>query len=66
MYSANLSWKSLKEILSSLTEQGLVDEMVLSRGKKRSRRRYDITSKGESVLRYYDEVSDLIEIEPSE
>ena len=66
MYSANLSWKSLKEILSSLTEQGLVDEMVLSRGKKRTRRRYDITSKGESVLRYYDEVSDLIEIEPSE
>jgi len=66
MYSANLSWKSLKEILGSLTEQGLVDEMVLSRGKKRTRRRYDITSKGESVLRYYDEVSDLIEIEPSE
>ncbi len=66
MYSANLSWKSLKEILGSLSEQGLVDEIVLSKGKKRTRRIYEITSKGESVLRYYNVVNDLIEIEPSD
>lgn len=65
MYSANLSWKSLKEILTSLTEQGLVDEIILKKGKKRARRRYKITSKGENVLKYYSVVSDLIEIEPS-
>ena len=65
MYSANLSWKSLKEILESLVSQGLVNEIVVSRSSKRAKKRYDITAKGENVLQYYNMVSDLIEIEPS-
>jgi predicted transcriptional regulator len=64
MYSANLSWKSLKEILESLVSQGLVEENVVSRSSKRAKKRYDITPKGENVLQYYNMVSDLIEIEP--
>ncbi len=64
MYSANLSWKSLKEILESLVSQGLVEESVVSRTSKRAKRRYGITPKGENVLQYYNMVSDLIEIEP--
>lgn len=64
MYSANLSWKSLKEILESLVSQGLIEENVVSRSSKRAKKRYDITSKGENVLQYYNMVSDLIEIEP--
>lgn len=65
MYSANLSWKSLKEILESLVSQELVDEVIVSRSSKRAKKRYEITPKGENVLQYYNMVSDLIEIEPS-
>ena len=62
MYSCNLSWKSLKEILDNLNEQGLLEENSVP-GKKRSKRNYEITSKGENVLKYYDMVSGLIEVE---
>ncbi len=65
MYSANLSWKSLKEILESLVEQGLIEEKVISRSSKRAKKRYQITVKGENVLQYYSMVSGLIEIEPA-
>jgi len=62
MYSCNLSWKSLKDILENLTEQNLLEETVIP-GKKRSKRQYDITAKGENVLKYYRMVSGLIEVE---
>jgi len=62
MYSCNLSWKSLKDILENLTEQNLLEETVIP-GKKRSKRQYDITAKGENVLQYYRMVSGLIEVE---
>jgi predicted transcriptional regulator len=66
MYSANLSWKSLKEIISSLVDQGLIYENIMNRGRKRTKRRYEITPKGENVLQYYNVVSDLIEIEATD
>ncbi len=65
MYGANLSWKSLKEILASLVAQGLVEEVVLRRGDKRTKKRYEITQKGENVLRYYNMVKGLIDVEPT-
>ena len=52
----------MKEILENLTEQSLLDETITP-GKKRSKRHYDITLKGENVLRYYRMVSGLIEVE---
>jgi predicted transcriptional regulator len=64
MYSANLSWKSLKEILESLVSQGLIEEELVGRSSKRAKKRYEITDKGENVLEYYNVVSGLIEIEP--
>ena len=63
MYSANLSWKSLKEIIKALTSQGLIEETIVSRGRKRSKKRYEITNKGENVLKYYSLVSGLIEVD---
>ena len=63
MYSCNLSWKSLKDILGNLTEQGLLDEEIIQ-GKKRSKKHYSITLKGENVLKYYRMVSGLIEVNP--
>jgi predicted transcriptional regulator len=65
MYSANLSWKSLKEILDSLVSQGLIEEELVGRSTKRAKKRYEITDKGENVLEYYNVVSGLIEIEPN-
>lgn len=62
MYNCNLSWKSLKEILENLCQQGLLEESV-TEGKKRSKRSYAITLKGENVLKYYRAVSGLIEVE---
>ena len=66
MYSANLSWKSLKEILDSLVSQGLIEEELVGRSSKRAKKRYRITAKGENVLEYYSVVSGLIEIEPNQ
>jgi len=65
MYSANLSWKSLKEILDSLVSQELIEEELVGRSSKRAKKRYMITEKGENVLEYYSVVSGLIEIEPN-
>ena len=65
MYSANLSWKSLKEILDSLVSQELIEEELVGRSSKRAKKRYMITEKGENVLQYYSVVSGLIEIEPN-
>lgn len=64
MYSCNLSWKSLKGILKNLTAQELLEEKVVE-GKKRSKKLYHITPKGENVLKYYRMVSGLIEVESS-
>ena len=52
MYSCNLSWKNLKDILANLSEQGLLDEEIIQ-SKKRSKKHYSITLKGENVLKYY-------------
>ena len=62
MYSCNLSWKSLKDILANLSEQGLLEEEIVP-GKKRSKKHYHITMKGENVLKYYRMVSGLIEVD---
>lgn len=62
MYNCNLSWKSLKDILENLIHQELLEETIIP-GKKRSKRQYGITYKGENVLKYYRMVSGLIEIE---
>ena len=47
MYGANLSWKLVQGILSSLVTQGLIDETDLSTSRdKRTNRTYHITKKG--------------------
>ena len=48
MYSANLSWKPLKETLTFLTEKGLIEVR-----KHRRSKRYYITPKGRRVLDYF-------------
>jgi len=63
MYAANLSWKTLNEILSALVSKGLIDEIDMSRSRdKRNSRSYKITKKGETIIRYYTNAERLIKI----
>ena len=62
MYAANMSWKPVQRMLSHLVEQGLLLE-VLNTGSKQSKRRYQITEKGESILDYFEKAKDIMPLE---
>jgi len=65
MYAANLSWKPLNQNLSSLVSNGFLRIQFIGEEDARSNRIYEITKKGENVLRYMSsekDVLDLIEI----
>jgi predicted transcriptional regulator len=62
MYAANMSWKPVQRILSHLVEQGLLEE-VLNIKSRQSKRRYQITEKGEQVLDYFEKAKDLLPLE---
>lgn len=56
MYEANLSWDHLHRILEPMLSQGLIAEIDTTserRRDKRTSKRYEITQKGENVLRYF-------------
>ena len=55
MSRANLSWQPLTRILSSMVNQGFVREIDVSDRKrdKRSTKVYEITMKGEEVVKYF-------------
>jgi len=63
MYSANLSWKPLRQILKNLVKQDLIEEEAFDEGDKRTKKIYRITEKGDNVLRYFNRAKDLMEIE---
>ncbi len=57
MYNANLSWRPLMRVLGSMIDKELVREIDVSAlGRKRDKRTtklYEITMKGEKVVRYF-------------
>ncbi len=57
MYGANISWQPLMKALGSMIKQGLVKEIEFKdTGRKRDKRTskvYEITMKGEQVVRYF-------------
>jgi predicted transcriptional regulator len=57
MYSTNLSWKPLMQVLDAMKKQGLI---TLERQKRHAA--YRITEKGMNVLNYFHEAMQLIEI----
>ena len=63
MYSANLSWKPLCSMLDSLVKQGLVEDIYNEEGDKRTKIHYQITEKGDNVLRYFNRAKDLLKVE---
>ena len=55
MYRGNMSWTHAKEILGSLTEEGLVVE-----GQVKKRSVYRITDRGRKALRLFRESKEMI------
>ncbi|HUV34152.1 MAG TPA: winged helix-turn-helix domain-containing protein [Candidatus Desulfaltia sp.] len=66
MYAANLSWRPLQEILRSLVGQGLIAEIDEEIKDKRTKVQFDLTMKGDNVVRYYSKAKSLIEIQRPE
>jgi len=62
MYASNLSWKRTMEMIYNLIAQGLVTEIIETRMGVKSRRRYNITEKGVSILEYFDKGRKLLQI----
>jgi predicted transcriptional regulator len=64
MFESNLSWKICNEVLDSLIEQGLVEaidmEKTWRKRDKRTHTKYIITSKGQSVLRYFQNINTMM------
>ncbi|MCW3992476.1 MAG: winged helix-turn-helix domain-containing protein [Candidatus Bathyarchaeota archaeon] len=66
LYQANLSWRTLQQILGSMVSRGLIREMeILSVRKqdKRTTRRYENTQKGENYIRHFKRAVDLFQFE---
>ena len=66
MYGANLSWKPLQGILKSLLNQGLLLEIDGDVKDKRTKVTYELTQKGENVIRYYSKAKSLVEVQSPE
>ncbi|KYH40858.1 MAG: putative transcriptional regulator [Candidatus Bathyarchaeota archaeon B26-2] len=58
MYRTNLSWTPLQEILESMVSQEIIKKIEVNK-----RKEYVITEKGLNVLRYFEEMMELIKIE---
>jgi predicted transcriptional regulator len=64
MYEANLSWTSLKDILSSLVSQDLVEEVDVTESRdKRTNKIYRVTEKGNHLIKYFHHAEQLLELE---
>ena len=66
MYGANLSWKLLQGVLNSMVEQDLIEEIDESESSdKRTSKVYQVTAKGDSVMRYFARAKEIIEVDYS-
>ncbi len=67
MYGSNLSWKLLQGVLNSMANQDLIEEIDMSTSRdKRTNTVSQITTKGDSVIRYFHRAKELIEVDESE
>ncbi|HUS78723.1 MAG TPA: winged helix-turn-helix domain-containing protein [Patescibacteria group bacterium] len=64
MYESNLSWKPLKRTLDSLIKQDLIQEYDPTHLRdKRTTACYELTQKGENVIKYFKRAEDLLQLE---
>jgi predicted transcriptional regulator len=60
MYAANISWNPVSKMLEDLVGRGLIS--VNTNGGNGSKRRYEITEKGISVVNYFEGGKEFVEI----
>jgi predicted transcriptional regulator len=64
MYGSNLSWTLLQGVLSSMVDQELITKMDKSVSRdKRTKVVYEITGKGDSVIKYFRHAKGLIDVD---
>lgn len=64
MYEANLSWKPLQKILQSMISQDLIVEIDARAEKdRRTSTVYEITQKGENIVKYFNKGKDYLKLE---
>ena len=61
MYAANMSWEPTKKVLNRLVDRGFVSVITDTVGNG-SRRRFEITEKGVSVINYFEGAKELVDI----
>jgi len=64
MYEANLSWKPLQKILKSMASQDLIVEVDATPERdKRTSSVYEITQKGENIIKYFNRGKEFLKLE---
>ncbi|UCH58031.1 MAG: hypothetical protein JSV18_03820 [Candidatus Bathyarchaeota archaeon] len=64
MYEANLSWKPLQKILKSMISQDLIVEVdARAERDKRTSIVFEITQKGENIVKYFNRGKDYLRLE---
>ena len=64
MYGANLSWKLLQGVLNSMVDQNFIEEIDVSESRdKRTNTVYQVTTKGDSVIKYFARAREIIEVD---
>ena len=61
MYAAKISWNPVRKILDRLVDRGLVS-VITDNGGTSSKRRYEITERGISVITYFEGAKELVDI----
>jgi predicted transcriptional regulator len=59
MYASNLSWNTLRSTIDLLVNKGYAEEAGDMRGRGKQ---YYITQSGMNVLRYYDRLEELVDL----
>ncbi len=62
MYKANVNCSVLKQYLDFLVQQNLVEEQALHKKRNKIRVVYAITERGRTVLKYFREVNNALQI----
>ena len=64
MYGSNLSWKLLQEVLGAMVDQDLISKIDRSESRdKRTSVVYEVTGKGDSVIKYFRHAKGLIDVD---
>ena len=62
MYKANVNCNVLKENLSFLLQQNLIEEQIKIKRRNKTKVRYAITERGRTIIKYFNEVNKALQI----